>query len=74
MPLRITLVQFVGWQMYHCSTSFGLTDKSPCDLVFKILTKSGHVIHTSPVEPVTPEERDTDAYKKLINDYDKAII
>ena len=44
------------------------------DLVFKILTKSGHVIHTSAVEPVTPEERDTDAYKKLINDYDKAII
>ena len=45
-----------------------------CDLVFKIRTKSGHVIHTSAVEPVTPEERDTDAYKKLINDYDKAII
>ena len=44
-----------------------------CDLVFKVLTKSGHVIHTSAVEPVTPEERDTDAYKKLINDYDKAI-
>jgi hypothetical protein len=44
-----------------------------CDLVFKILTKSGHVIHTSAVEPVTLEERDTEAYKKLIHDYDKAI-
>ena len=44
-----------------------------CDLVYKILTKSGNVIHTSAVEPVTQAERDMDAYKRLISDYDQAI-
>jgi len=44
-----------------------------CDLVYKVLTKSGIVIHTSAVEPLTPQEREMDSYKKLIKDFDTAV-
>jgi len=41
--------------------------------IFFFFTKSGQVIHTSAVEPVTPEKRETTAYKRLISDYNQAI-
>jgi hypothetical protein len=44
-----------------------------CDLVYKVLTKSCNVIHTSAVEPFTVEEREIDAYKRLIKEFDQAV-
>lgn len=44
-----------------------------CDLVFKILTVSGNIIHTSGVEPITREEIEMDSYKAMIQDYDRSL-
>ncbi len=43
------------------------------DLVFKVMTASGEVIHTSAVEPVTQADLDTSSVQLLIKEYDRAI-
>jgi len=44
------------------------------DLVFKILTKTGHVIYTSAVESVTQADLDIENVREMVTDYDRLLM